>query len=694
MKTSAGIFVLLSGILAIPQTFAQEDARKVQVDVRKPLRLDYHSDAWNKDPAKVETSTLMIRDAKTGRLAKVEVTETGRDTGLFLGYYQLNFATGTNQDPEMTPEVYVVPPAIAAGPSGLKTVNQMIRDGQLLRKPYFLRVEQRNLQAISVYDTKDQALEAFQGFLKTGTGRQIVDRAALAAAQAARQSEAARARREAERKAEEERRGLEQAEAERIEAARKRAAEMDANAKALRQKRAVDAAEQAMALYRQDDFAGAEKKFQEAVDLDPENQGYYFQYGVTLFKLEKYDRSLVILELVKGGEVKPAEVNYYRGLNHLKLQEYDNAYRSFLDVKNAGDAALSPAAGFFAGVIDFQNENYDSAKGLFEYVLDNSSDPKIDQQAESYIEQIANIRQFQELQKTKFFINAQLGLIYDSNILSISAANAPTDLDGFRWMYGGSVEYRPIYTQTQEFSAQLAVNDMYSQDKKFQAKTEFQNTDALQAVLSLPYRWKSELFGKGYQVSLVPSYENIQMNADGEGTREAILNSGVLDVDQTFVMSEDWFSTYNLEMRRDTSLITATPEENQSATKLSLSSSQAWFFDAKKSRALIWDLGYARNNAEGQNQRYNRIDTAVTYLQPIDENWSGTSRLSFYNSNYAEHATGRTDNNIGVTLAARRGLEKLLFFNVALSYTKNNSIDAYSYDKYSLMTFLSWDQNF
>lgn len=679
---------------ALSCAHAQEDARKVRVDVRKPLRLDYHSDAWNKDKSKVETSTLLIRDAKTGRTAQVEVTETGRDTGLFLGYYQLNFVSGQNQDPEMSPEVYVVPPSIASGAAGMKVVNQMIRDGQLLRKPYFLRVENRSMQAISVYDTKDQALEAYQGYLKTGTGRQIVDRAAMAAAQAARLSEQSRARQEAELKAENERKAMEQAEAARIAEARQKASEMDANAKALRQKRAVDAATLAMELYKKDEFAGAEKKFQEAVNEDPENQTYYFQYGVTLFKLEKYDRSLVILDLVKGGEVNPAEVNYYRGLNHLKLQEYNNAYKSFLDVKNANDPQLSPAAGFFAGVIDYQNENYDSARGLFEYVLDHSKDPQLDKQSEAYLEQIANIRQFQEMQKTKFFINAQLGLIYDSNILSISAANAPTDLNGFRWMYGGSVEYRPIYSQRHELSAQLSVNDMYSQDKQFQSKTEFQNTDALQAIFGLPYRWKAEAFGKGYQLSLTPSYENVQMNADGEGTRETILNSTVLDVDQTFIMNEDWFSTYNLEFRRDNSQIASTDEENQSATKLSLSSSQAWFFDAKKTKALIWDLGYSKNNAEGENQRYNRIDTALTYLHPINDTWSGTTRLGYYNSNYNEHTSGRTDNNLGVTLAARRGLEKLLFVNVAFTYQKNNSIEAYTYDKYTLMTFLSWDQNF
>jgi hypothetical protein len=676
---------------AVP-TFAQEESRKVRVDARRPLRLDYQSAAWNKDKEKVETSMLLIRDSKSGRSAQVEVTETGRDTGLFLGYYQLNFGEG--QEPDMTPEIYVVPPSLAAGPDGAKNIGKMIREGQLLRKPYFLRLEERKQQAISVYDTKDQALEAYQGFLLTGTGRQIVDRAAIEAAQTARMSDEAKVRREAEAKAQAERRAMEQTEAMKKEEAMKKMAAMDENVKALRKSKAQTAATAALDLFKKEQYVQAEVKFQEAIESDPENQGLYFQYAVTLFKNENYTKSLVMLDLVKGTDVNPAELDYYRGLNHLKLQEYNNAYKRFLDVKNKNDIALSPAAGFFAGVIDFQNENYDSAKALFEYVLDNSKDPQVDQQSEAYLEQIANIRQFQQLQKTKFFVNAQLGFIYDSNILSISAANAPTDLAGLRWMYGGSLEYRPIYTQRHELSAQMAVNDMYSQDKALQAKTEFQNTDPLQAVFTLPYRWKAEAFGKAYQLSLVPGYENVQMNADGEGTRETILNSTVLNIDQTFVMSEDWFSTYTIELRRDTSLITAAAEDNQSASKISISSSQALFFDAKKTKALIWDLGYGTNNADGVNQKYRRLDTALTYLHPINDTWSGTTRLGLYNSAYNEHLTGRSDNNFGMTLAARRGIEKLLFFNVAFTYMKNNSIEAFTYDKYSLMTFLSWDQNF
>lgn len=63
-----------------------EPVKKIKLDARRPVRLDYKSQAWNKDPLKVETSAILVRDSHTGRLAKIVVTETGANTGMFVGY--------------------------------------------------------------------------------------------------------------------------------------------------------------------------------------------------------------------------------------------------------------------------------------------------------------------------------------------------------------------------------------------------------------------------------------------------------------------------------------------------------------------------------------------------------------------------------------------------------------------------------
>src|SRR6218665_2265265 len=106
----------------------------------------------------------------------------------------------------------------------------------------------------------------------------------------------------------------------------RKAAQLDAAERSARKNRAQKLADEAMALYKAEKFADAEKKFAEATQLDPDNQAYYFQYAVTLFKQEKYERSLVLLDLARGSGVKESERAYFVGLNHLKMKEYNAAY--------------------------------------------------------------------------------------------------------------------------------------------------------------------------------------------------------------------------------------------------------------------------------------------------------------------------------------------------------------------------------
>lgn len=682
------LFLSLTTLIAT----AQEDARKLRLDTRRTLRVDYKSDAWNKDPNKVEASALLIRDAGTGRMAKIEVSETGPNTSLFVGYYQINFDRGEHMT-EITPEIYVVAKEILAKPDALKNVGQMIKEGTLLRKPYFLRVESRSIQAISIYDNKEQAFDAYQDFVKTGAGRPIVDRAALEAQKLAQLAEEEKKRREELLKAEAERQRLEDEEKAKLAERLRKEKQLNEEEKARRKAEAKQIADEAMALYKDEKYSEAEEKFQKSVELDPENKTYNFQYAVSLYRNQKYNKSLVVLNLVESGH--ETEKTFYQGLNYMKLKELDSAYKEFVTVKNSSDKVMGPSAAFFAGVIDYQKENYDSAKGLFEYVIDNSSDPKMDAQAETYLEQIANIKKFQELQKKKFIVSANMGIQYDSNILSVSNANSPTDLAGFRGTYGGSFEYRPVYSEHHEFSGLLAVSDYYSVDQTFQPSTSFQNADPLTIDVKIPYKWKGELFGLPYQLGLTPYYEVIQMNADTIGSREPITNSTVFNIDQTFVMNDNHFANYTIEARRDVSLIDITQDaDNQTANKLSIYTTQTWFQDTKKTKAYAFELGYAVNKALGDNYSYNRIDIAGTYMAPIwgDNIWS--VRIGYYNANYPTEANGRNDNNESVTFGLHTPLSEILSLNSSLTYMNNSSISTYEYNKYLATTSLAWAQNF
>lgn len=691
------IFIAAAASLTPNIAFSQttEDGKKIKVDARKPLRLDYKSPSWNKDNTKAETSALLVRDTGTGRLAKIVVTETGPDTSLFVGYYQLSFDTTAGTSAEMTPEIYVVKEALLSKKDALKSIDTMIREGQLLRKPFFFRTESKSVQAISVYDSKDQAFAAYEEFLKTGLGRPIVDRAALEAQRKAQLTVEQQTWEEAQAKAAAEQARLVEEEKKKAEALKAKNAAISAAEKEKNKKAAQAFADQAMEMFKLERYAEAEALFQKSIAMDPENQSYYFQYGVSLYKGQKYNKSLAVLELAQEGRFEPAERDYFIAMNHLKMKQNAAAYKAFVSVKNQNSKLMSPTAGFFAGVIDFQSGNYDSAKLLFEYVLDNSTDTVLDGQAESYIEQIANIRQFEELQKKKFLITANLGVMYDSNILAQDPAQTSLDLAGLRWSYGGSVEYRPVYTPNHEFSAILAVNDLYSVDKKLQASADLQNADPLVVGFGMPYVYKDILFEKPYRLSVAPSFEAVQMNLDRAGSRENIVNSGVFAVNQTLVVNPKWFSSLNLEYRSDQSQIDTVAPENQTAKKTSISLSQTLFADEKNSKAWSFDLGYANNVAVGENQFYNRVDLGVGYFMPLSANTTGNARFTYYNSRYPLHLTGRADTNYGVSLSTRTPLSEILSWNNALTYNRNDSTqNGSSYDRYVIVTTFSWAQNF
>jgi hypothetical protein len=379
----------------------------------------------------------------------------------------------------------------------------------------------------------------------------------------------------------------------------------------------------------------------------------------------------------------------------MKLTESDSALSLLEEVKKTDDKVLAPSAAFYSGVIRYQNEDYDAAKANFEYVLDHSQDPRMDKQAENYIEQIANVMYFKKEAAKKFILTLNGGLVYDSNILLLSSStstNLPTGLDGYRWAYGGSLEYRAVYTQTNELSALVTLSDMYSEDKNFQPSSTFQETDPFYISAALPYRYKGQAFGKGYQMGLTPSFETIHMNVDGTGSRETIVESQVLRNDHTFVMNENWFSTYMIELRHDQSYINpATPADDLTENRITLTTLQTRFIDSKKTQAVIGTLAVSQNNAEGDNQTYFRYDLGASYYAPAWWNMTWTAGLLYYNAYYNKSTAGRKDNDYSLTLGLNKSLTDKLSVNLTGNYTDNNSSDDnFQYNKFTITAGFTW----
>lgn len=663
------------------------DASEVKIQLDRPLLIEFSNKAWNKNPKLVDTGRLLLRDSQSQQVYLVEMRETALNSGQFKGQYQLDANTKFTQ---ATVQIYIPPQA--QDQSEKLDLNSMVQDGVATRKPYFFRV-QNGEQKITVYHSKDQALEAYRYFVRSGQSAQVIN-PNLLETQARAQLEKQKAN-EAKRQAEVQNQIanqallLEKQMRERMEAQKL----MDQAQRQQQKLKAQELANQALAAYNEENFEQAAQLFDQAIELDPENQSFYFQYGVSLYRTEKFEKSAAYLNQVPPSNLDNQKF-LFLGLNHIKLQNWNLAFSAFEQIKN--DKDLGPTANFYLGIIDFSNEKLDSSQKYFEQVLETSSDPKMDQAAENYIEQILNLKRYRALQSKKWTLTGNLGMAYDSNILTVSPDIVATDLVGFRTNYGANLEYRPIYTEKHEFLGQVSFSDIYSMSSNFQAKSEFQNVDPQSIGIILPYRWKGSLGKRTAQIGITPAIRQTSMNADQVGAREVILQSMGVTTDLTLVQSEKLTGIYSLEVRSDDSKTQSAAEDNQDALFMGLNSTYTYFFDEQNpSKAYLFDAGLGLNNAAGINQKYTSLNLGAGLLQPGFFKALWITKINVTHKAFSQHVTNRADTLVTATLLMQKQIKEKLQASGIFMYNQNlSNVTSLAYNQFMLMGQLTWQTSF
>lgn len=485
------------------------------------------------------------------------------------------------------------------------------------------------------------------------------------------------------------------AESKRREELEKRAQALSEQERKNRQLKAQGLAADAMAAYQSKDYAKATAIFKEAIEMDPTNNKYYFQYGVSLFQEEEYQKSLVALSMAEDGDFSRVDKNYFIGMNYYRMNEPESALKYFVEVREENDETLSATAAYYAGLLQYNSSRFADAKDSFGYVLDRSKDPRMDDTAESYIEKIDAIEEFNAKFKEKWAYDLYAGAMYDSNVLNIAAANAPTDLAGLRFMYGASLERRLIYDYFTEWSVVGSISDMYSTSTGFEAKEDLQNADPMVYGIKSPFKWKTSLFNKSYSLTVTPGFESIMMNVDGEGARENTNNSTYLTLSNTYFHTEKWVANYDLDIRNDISNIESAEVDDQSALKTSLGTTQILIGDLKSGKTYIGDVFYINNAAKGDNQKYNRINLGLTYAQNFYWETQGAARLDFGTADYPDSSTGRKDTNYGLTFSASKPLTKQWNTSVSLGWSDNTSnVEAFKYNKITVSNMYTYSGAF
>lgn len=484
-------------------------------------------------------------------------------------------------------------------------------------------------------------------------------------------------------------------EALRLEALQKQqeARSVEDRKKAKEQAQAI--AEQADKDYRAGKFIDATKKYQQATELDPDSDRFLYQYGVSLYKVGNYNKSLSVLSLAEGGSQDRVEHEYYVALNHMKLNELDKALESFDDIQQENNPELSPMAAFFAGSIEFQKTQYPKAKERYQYVLDNSKDPKLDKQAEMKIEEIDRMEQFMEAQREILRYSVYTGLQYDGNVLNIATQNLATDTEAYRLMYGGTLTYYYYRTMKSKFAAEAMLADMYSVNKKFKADSSIQSLDPQVLGLKLPINISHSLYKTSFSSNISPYLTTLRMSDDG-GARKAILNSSGLALDTQWEQSQTRIHILKFDYVIDKSLLeVSSADDDQSAKRMSLNYNWLMLLTPTGEKSFLADVGYVSNAADGKNINYTKYILAGTYSFPWTAKLAGSARLDYTDLKYTDNPNLRKDTIYGVTLGASHDIAKKSNLSYSWSYLMNNSnVESYRYNKMLVGIIYSYSGNY
>ncbi len=461
--------------------------------------------------------------------------------------------------------------------------------------------------------------------------------------------------------------------------------------KKLKREQAAEIVKKADALYAVRKYKEAEGQYVQAIELDPESESYYYRYGVSLYKIGNYNKSLAILSLVEVDSDVALEKNYYVALNHLKLKDYDKALKELIELRDEKSPELSPMASFFAGNIEFQQQKFPAARKSMEFVLDNSKNPQLDRSADEMLEQIDRMETYYESKKERYRLVLFGGPSYDSNVLNIAENNISTDVKSLRLYYGASALAILHRTPTSDLGAQLSFSDYYSMNSSLKSDPNLQIADAMEFGISLPYHQEIKVSKRQMNLELTPSYKNIYLAPAG-GTREIAVRSTDLISTLSTAIKQDLYLSGRLNFGLDESVLASSiGDDDLSGTRYGVTFIPTKLLDLKGEKTLSGEIGYLFNNAKGINNRYQRVGIAGVYGFPTFYKGTGSLRADFSLQDYKDATTPRKDTNMIFTGAYNKDLSKKWNMLLSLQLTSANSeVDVYRYNKYLIMGLFTY----
>ncbi len=673
--------------------------KRAEIDSQNIIEVRYSNPDWNKSSSEIDTGVILLRDSQSKKTLQILLEETAPDSGIYSGTYSINWTTEN-----IRPEVYVLNFKKTLDDKTLSGILQQIEQGQIKRKPLFYRKNERGMQTLQVFDNKEQMNQALAAIraqnqqtagmeLSSITGKEFSAAKAIMTSQEYLNflKESLTRRKESQKKLVDRIR-QEQIEENKIQNLQMEYKKLTPTEQKKRSEEASDFAEEALDFYRGGQFSQSERAFDKSFSLNPQNPKYYFQYGLSLYKNKKFNEAIIALNISAKNKEYELESHYYAGLSEYNLQEYEVALARFHTIVEKKDKILSPLASFYSGVILFEQKNYEKAKDEFQFVLDTSEDPKLDEKAEAYIDNINRAIAFAKNKINTLFLSASLGALYDSNVLLQSDSSGdqgtPQDKGSLRYILGLGAFYRPVYNDQYEFGPKLRTDYIFTQN------SDLTDYDPWSVQLSAPFTYKSVAFQKPMKLDLKPGYELLYLGQDGSGKPQKTLDGLYLEIAPTFIMSERWVSTYSLLYRNDR--FTQTSSQGANANKIAFKFSNLLSTESSKTKNILIDVGYTMNAAKENSYKYQRYDLAVLYMTPVfAERAHFAGGVNFYQLNYNKRSQAQHDLNTALTSTVSKPISEHITGMVLATYVFNNSnVSSFDYNKWTLGILLNMDYGF
>ncbi len=447
---------------------------------------------------------------------------------------------------------------------------------------------------------------------------------------------------------------------------------------------------QALKTYANGEYAKARAQFEEVLPVLPDSDQIYFDYGKCLYRQGAYRMALSVFMMLDNNPDFSSQSEFYQAMSLYKLKNYDLASRKFNNLSEDKNGDLAPMSAFYAGQIDYRLEHFPAARKHFEFVLDHSKDPQMDDSAEKYLDQITLQEKLNQKLSNRFGYNLNIGLIYDQNVLNISQQNSSTSLEAYRASYGGSLFYRVMNQADQQLSPTLAFSDLYSLNRQFKNDTLIQSTDPFILDFTLPYSLNFTIDKKYATFFLAPGFEQIYMTKSST-TREVVFNNMMVNSGLTFAHSKYLTTSYKLFLSNEQStFIEVAPEDEQSTQKQMATVSNYYLLDKPSNANAIFELSYLINKAQGVNVRYNKFLVSLGYTQSLTPTINLFIKSDYSSLNYSDSTTGRKDISIVGYVGGGYSLTSYQTINLGLQYQNNqSSLDTFSYSKFILTCMYS-----